>query len=154
MYQLAVILHLLGATVWTGGHLVLATTVLPRALRARDPAILSRFEHGYEKLGIPALIVQIATGLWLAHHHLPDVGAWFSFESSVAVHIFLKLALLAGTVGLAVDARLRLVHMLDARKMRALAFHIISVTVLAVLFLLVGASLRTGGLFSSGTVAA
>ena len=74
---------------------------------------------------------------------LPDVAAWFCFESSVAVHIFLKLALLAGTVGLAVDARLRLVHTLDARKLRALAFHITSVTVLAVLFLLVGASLRT-----------
>ena len=147
MYQLAVTLHLLGATVWTGGHLVLATTVLPRALRAKDPAILSRFEHGYEKLGIPALIVQIGTGLWLAHHRLPDVGAWFSFESSVAVHIFLKLALLAGTVGLAVDARLRLVHTLDAKKLPVLAFHIILVTVLAVLFLLVGASLRTGGLF-------
>jgi uncharacterized membrane protein len=31
-FKILVILHTLGATVWTGGHLVLAVTVLPQAL--------------------------------------------------------------------------------------------------------------------------
>jgi uncharacterized membrane protein len=37
LFKILVILHTLGATVWTGGHLVLAATVLPSALKHRDP---------------------------------------------------------------------------------------------------------------------
>ncbi len=36
LFKLLVILHTLEATVWTGGHSVLAVTVLPQALRNRD----------------------------------------------------------------------------------------------------------------------
>jgi len=32
-------LHVLGACVWTGGHLVLAVAVLPRAVARRDSAV-------------------------------------------------------------------------------------------------------------------
>ncbi len=62
MFYTILALHVLGATIWTGGHLVLAFTVLPRALRARDPAILQDFEQGYERIGIPALLVQLPPG--------------------------------------------------------------------------------------------
>lgn len=62
-YRLLVALHLLGAAVWVGGHLVLSISVLPRALRARDPGIIREFESGFERLGIPALLVQVVTGL-------------------------------------------------------------------------------------------
>ena len=37
LFKLLVILHTLGTTVWTGGHVVLALTVLPQALKHRDP---------------------------------------------------------------------------------------------------------------------
>ena len=40
MYLGILFLHILAATIWTGGHIVLATTVLPRALKAADPRIL------------------------------------------------------------------------------------------------------------------
>jgi uncharacterized membrane protein len=36
LFKILVILHTLGATVWTGGHLVLAATVLPQALKNRN----------------------------------------------------------------------------------------------------------------------
>ncbi|MBK7271345.1 MAG: hypothetical protein IPI07_18095 [Flavobacteriales bacterium] len=36
MVFLVLVLHLLGAAVWVGGHLVLSLTVLPGALRDRD----------------------------------------------------------------------------------------------------------------------
>ncbi|HAV88360.1 MAG TPA: copper transporter, partial [Pseudomonas sp.] len=36
--------HLLGASVWVGGHLVLLFSVLPGALRGRDPQPVRRFE--------------------------------------------------------------------------------------------------------------
>ncbi|TDO16827.1 MULTISPECIES: hypothetical protein [Halomonas] len=38
MIAMLLLLHLLGATVWTGGHLVLAATILPRVLKGRDVA--------------------------------------------------------------------------------------------------------------------
>jgi uncharacterized membrane protein len=38
-------LHILGATVWAGGHLVLAMTILPNALRQRRAAMVNEFEQ-------------------------------------------------------------------------------------------------------------
>ena len=57
-------LHILGATIWAGGHLVLALTILPDALRQQRAAIVSQFEQRFERIGLPALGVQIVTGLW------------------------------------------------------------------------------------------
>ena len=51
MYGLLLLLHILAATIWTGGHIVLSTIVLPRALRERSPEPLLQFERGYEKIG-------------------------------------------------------------------------------------------------------
>ena len=143
-YRLLVALHLLGASVWVGGHLVLALSVLPRALRARDPAIIRAFESGFERLGIPALLVQVATGLWLAYHWVPDVAAWFSPSTPAARLVLLKLALLAATVALAIHARLRVIPRLDAVTLRFLAYHIVAVTLLGVALLIVGVAIRTG----------
>jgi hypothetical protein len=57
---------------------VLSLSVLPCALRARNPEMIREFESGFERLGIPALLVQVVTGLWLAGHWAPDVAGWFS----------------------------------------------------------------------------
>ncbi|WP_315980488.1 hypothetical protein [Aliamphritea spongicola] len=43
------LLHVLAATVWTGGHLVLAVGVLPRVLKHSDVAYIKAFESGFEK---------------------------------------------------------------------------------------------------------
>ena len=84
MYGWVIFLHVLAATVWTGGHLVLATTVLPRALRQRSPQRLLDFEQGYERIGMPALLVQVATGLWMAQQMVPGVPAWLAPETPLA----------------------------------------------------------------------
>ncbi len=140
------LLHVLGATIWTGGHLVLSLVILPPVLRDRDVAALQRFESGYERLGIPALVIQVITGLYLAHHYLSP-SLWFSFESRAATLIAVKLLLLAATVGLAIHARLRLIPRLSPDNLRTLAYHIVAVTVIAVLFVVVGVSFRTGVFF-------
>jgi putative copper export protein len=140
-YRLLVALHLLGAAVWVGGHLVLSLSVLPRALRARDPTIIREFESGFERVGIPALLVQVVTGLWLAHYWVPDLAGWSSPSARL---VLLKLALLAATVALAVHARLRVVPRLDAATLRFLAYHIVAVTLLGVALLVVGVAIRTG----------
>ena len=78
VYRLLIILHLLGASVWVGGHLVLSLVVLPRALHARDASIVREFESGYERIGLPALALQVLTGVWLALHWVPDIRGWLA----------------------------------------------------------------------------
>jgi putative copper export protein len=146
MYQLMLILHVLGATIWTGGHLVLAITILPQALRRRDAELIRGFESRYERIGIPALLVQVVTGIWLAYRMLPDPGAWFGFESSAASHISVKLLLLLLTVVFAIDARVRIIPRLSAETLPSLAWHIIPVTIFSVLFVVVGVGVGTGGI--------
>lgn len=145
LYQVVLLLHLLGASVWTGGHLVLTISILPRALRQSDPHIILDFESGYEKLGIPALLVQVITGLWLAYRYLPNPSDWFAFDSVLPVYVAIKLLLLAATVLLALDARLRIVPRLNRANLRSLAYHIIGTTVLGVLLIVAGVAIRTGG---------
>jgi putative copper export protein len=145
MYTLFVILHVLGACVWTGGHIVLSAAVLPRAFRESDAGVIARFERGYERLGIPALLVQVVTGLALAWMKLPDLSRWSDSSDAVARHIMVKLLLLALTIALAVHARFRVLPDLDEAKLRALAWHVVPVTALAVLLAVVGAGLSSGG---------
>jgi putative copper export protein len=137
-------LHVLGATVWAGGHLVLALTILPAALRQRRAATVSEFEQRFERIGLPALGVQILTGLWLAEHLLGPPDRWLE-GTSVARVVQVKLGLLAVTIGLAIHARFRVVPQLSDETLPTLAWHIRIVTLAAVLLVLAGASIRFGG---------
>jgi len=146
MYDLALLVHILAATVWTGGHLVLALTILPRALRENDIAFLSRFEEGYEKIGIPALVLQVLSGLYLSLRWLPEWSQWLDFANPVSRIVTIKLILLGCTLALAADARFRLIPKLSPDNIRPLAWHIVPVTVVSVLFVIAGVSFRTGWL--------
>lgn len=141
---LLLLAHLLGAAIWTGGHLVLALAVLPRALGEHDATILSSFESRFERIGIPALVVQIITGLILAHRLLGGLDHLFD-DNGAARAVLAKLGLLAITALLAAHARLRMLPALDDELLPRLAWHIRLVTVLSVLFVVVGASIRFGG---------
>ena len=143
MYATVLLLHLLAATIWTGGHLALSFVVLPRALRQGAPQILLDFEQGYERIGMPALIVQVASGLWLAHLQLPP-DQWFAFATAQSHLIAGKLILLALTVGFALDARFRVIPRLSPATLRVMAWHVWPVTAFAVLFVAVGAGFRLG----------
>lgn len=143
-YYIALSLHILGATIWAGGHLVLALTILPRALRERRAASVSEFEQRFERIGLPALAVQALTGLWLAHHLLGGPSNWFE-DNAIAHLVQVKLGLLALTLGLAVHARFRVIPRLSDSTLPTLAWHIRLVTLAAVLFVLAGASIRVGG---------
>ncbi|MCK6552992.1 CopD family protein [Candidatus Binatia bacterium] len=145
MYPLMITLHVLGATVWTGGHLVLVLGFLLEALRRGDPEIVRFFESRYERVGIPALVVQVVTGLWLATVYVPDVRQWLAFDTPVSRLIGVKLLLLAATVALAADARLRLIPRLGKGNLQALAWHIVPVSLVAVLLAIVGVGVRLGG---------
>ena len=59
MYKYVLLAHILGATVWTGGHLVLAARILPEVLRRRSASMLLDFEKRYELLGMSALACRL-----------------------------------------------------------------------------------------------
>lgn len=144
MYSYVLLIHVLGATVWTGGHLVLAVSILPRALAARDPRILLDFESAFERVGMTALFVQVVTGLWMACTMRPDVLAWIRFADPPGRLIGFKLLLLLVTVLTALEARLRVLPNLTVETLPVMARRVILVTVVSVLFVLVGVSFRGG----------
>ena len=147
LFKILVILHTLGATIWTGGHLVLALTILPRALRSRDPNLIRDFESGFEGIGIPSLILQVTTGIWLTLIYLPGFKSLFAFNSYLSIYILIKLVLLLATLILAIHARLFIIPTLTQENLMALGYHIIGVTVIAVLFVIIGTGIRLGGIF-------
>jgi len=143
-YYTLLTLHILGACIWTGGHLVLAVTILPRAWREKRSDLIRAFEGPYERIGIPALAVQIITGIWLAWNLLGSPSHWL-VDSAAAHAVLFKLILLAITAAFALNARLRVIPNLRDDNIPVLGFHIISVTTLSVLFVLTGIALRFGG---------
>ncbi len=144
MYKYVLVLHIVSATIWTGGHLVLALALLPQILRERSVAKLLAFESAYEKLGMSALVVQVISGLWMAYTLIPQVSVWFTGDSFVARLILLKLTLLALTVIVALDARLRVIPALTAETLPSMALRVRLITLLSVAFVVVGATFRTG----------
>ncbi len=143
-YYTILSLHLLGAMIWAGGHVVLAVAILPDALRRQSAAPVQAFEARYERIGMTALAVQVLTGLWLVHNLLGGAGNWFGGEA-IAHVVQVKLALLAATLALAVHARVRVIPRLTDQTLPVLAWHIRAVTTAAVLLVLAGASVRFGG---------
>lgn len=136
-----IVLHVLGACVWVGGHLVLALSVLPKALKKKNPEIVREFEVHYERVGIPALLLQVITGLMIAVIYMP-VSEWFTFQDRAHTHIGLKLILLLITFLLAIHARLFIIPKLSQNNLSLLAWHIAAVTIIAVLMLFLGLNFR------------
>ncbi len=147
LYKILVTLHILGATIWTGGHLVLAIAILPKAMRARDPKMIHDFESSYEKAGMHALAIQIITGIWLAASYMQGFGEGLRAGAQVPMLIVAKLALLALLVIVALHARLVVLPKVTSENMSSMAWHIVAVTVVSVLFVVVGVGIRTGGLW-------
>ncbi|OGU38707.1 MAG: copper resistance protein CopD [Ignavibacteria bacterium GWB2_35_12] len=147
MHKYILMLHVISATVWAGGHLILSLTVLPRVLKTKNVSELLHFESGFEKVGIPSLIIQVITGIWLAYDFVPDVESWFLPHDHMSHLVTIKLFLLLTTIGLAIHARFKIIPNLNENNLKKLSYHIIPVTIIAVLFVIVGVSFRTGGLF-------
>jgi len=142
MHTFFLVLHVLAATVWTGGHLILVIVVLPKILKTKNIKALTEFEENFEKIGIPALIIQVITGIYLAYSLLPNISEWFSFSHHISTHIGIKLTLLIITIILALHARFKLIPNLSEKNLNALAAHIFMVALVSVLFVVVGLSVR------------
>lgn len=144
MLRSIIILHLLGASIWVGGHLVLLFSVLPLAMKRKDPDIVLRFEEHYERVGIPALLIQLITGIWLANRFVPGILPAFTFDDPIRFSVAVKLLLLSATLGLGIHARLRIIPRLASESLPFLAGHVLLINALAIAMLVLGVILHTG----------
>jgi putative copper export protein len=136
-----ILLHVLGASVWAGGHLILSIGFLPKALAEKRPDIVLGFEKYYERVGIPALLLQVITGIWMSLMYVP-FGDWLSLSTPHHLYLWVKFGLLLSTIVLAVHARFFVIPKITPDKLSSLAFHIILATMLAVMFVITGLSFR------------
>ncbi len=142
LLKIVIFLHIICATIWTGGHLILTLGFLPKALAKNDFSIIEQFESKFERIGIPALILSLITGIYMAIIYTSNFFT-FDFSDHHNKHLYIKLILLLCTIILAIHARFFLI---PKRNLKPLSFHILLVTLLSVAFVFVGFSARSGGL--------
>ncbi len=136
-----VLFHVLGAAVWAGGHLILSLAFLPKAMKEKNINIILDFEKQYERVGIPALLLQVVTGFWMAMQYVPFHN-WWSLSTPHHIYLWVKIMLLVATIGFAIHARLFIIPKLTVQQLPNLAFHIIMATILAISFVITGLSFR------------
>ncbi|MFL0790547.1 MAG: CopD family protein [Prochlorococcus sp.] len=145
LFKGLVLFHVLAATVWTGGQLLLNFRVLPKALREGSVNQIRSFEELFEPLRVSSLAIQVVSGLWLLWIYLPDGRGLFSFQTQTSVLLTAKLLLLVAIVALGLHAQLRLIPNLTDETLPELAWHICAVSIVSIAFVVVGAGIRLGG---------
>ena len=147
-HHILLVLHLIAATIWVGGHLVLAIGYLPKALKHKDFSYIGNFEKTYEPIGMPSLAVLIITGILMAYDYNAGFSSWFSFATPIERVVSLKLTFLFTTVCFAISAQTRVLPKLrkgQLNKLPEMAMHIICVTLIGVLMVILGSLVRIGG---------
>ena len=139
-------LHLVGAMVWVGGHLILSLAYLPTAWLTQNIDDLKGFEERYEKIGLPALVLQVVTGLSLAYERYPDPSLWLQVTAPRIRVVAIKHSLLFATLLLAAHARLRIWPTISIRSLPVFSMHVVLVTILALAFMSAGLGFRMGWL--------
>lgn len=146
LHHVTLIFHLLAAAIWVGGHLLLSVCYLPAALKKKDPHIILDFEKKFETLGMSALVVLIITGIWMAYDFGVTFETWFSFSGGFEKVISIKLILLFLTFFCAVCAQFYIIPNLNETNIKKIAVIILSVTSIGITMLILGSTLRYGGI--------
>lgn len=145
-HHIYLILHLLAATIWVGGHLILSIRVLPKALKMKNMTPINNFKDNFEPIGLPSLLILFVTGILMAYDYDATFTRWFSFSGAIEKIVSVKLILLFTTVVLAISAQRFESPKLSNNKLNAFAFHIIAVTIIGVIMLILGSFVRMGGM--------
>jgi len=145
MHQMYLILHLLAATTWVGGHLFLTLRILPEAIRKKDASILTHFKARFEPLGLPSLLILSTSGILMAYNYDVTFTKWFSFSNAIESLVSMKLILLFTSVALAVNAQLFVFPKLTSTRLMPVAIQIIAITLIGVVMLVLGSLVRVGG---------
>ena len=147
MTPFIILIHIIAAALWTGGHLVLAIGFLPKVLKNQNPAIIYFFESSFERIEIPALFLQEITGYYLVHYYASDVSQWLNVVLHIGRVFMVKLSCLLVTILLAAHARFRVIPNLDKDNLRYLAAYIIAVSIVSVVFVISELNFPTGYFF-------
>ncbi len=142
------IVHLLAATIWVGGHLILAIGFLPKALKHKEFNFIKRFEKVYEPIGMPSLLLLIITGVAMSYDFQIELTDWFSFENPLETTISLKILGVLLIIVFAISAQTRVLPSLEkgnVKKLCEMAIHIVCVTLISILLLILGSYARYGG---------
>jgi uncharacterized membrane protein len=145
-HHIYLVLHLLAATIWVGGHLFLSIRFLPEAFKKKDISILTDFRFKFGKIGMPSLFILVITGILLAYDYDVPISKWFSFSSPIEKIVSIKLLLLFTSLSLAVHAQKVVFPKLTSNRMLPAIVEIIIVTLIAVSMLILGSLVRVGGL--------
>lgn len=145
-HHIYLILHLLAAAIWVGGHLILCIRVLPKALKMKDMTPINNFKTVYEPIGLPSLLILLVTGILMAYDYDATFTKWFSFSGAIEKIVSIKLVLLLSTAALAISAQRFESRKRSANTLNAFAFHIIAVTVIGVTMVILGSFVRFGGI--------
>ncbi|MFD2942406.1 copper resistance protein CopD [Flavobacterium notoginsengisoli] len=146
LHHFILIIHLLAATVWVGGHLLLSISYLPKALRKKDPQIILNFEKKFERLGMSSLALLIFTGIWMSYDFGVTIETWFDFSGGFEKVVSAKLVLLFLTFVCAICAQLYFIPNLNQYNMKIMSLIILTVTLIGVAMLVLGSTLRYGGI--------
>lgn len=145
-HHLLLIIHLLSATIWVGGHLILCFRYLPLALKNKDPNVIREYEKQYEPIGIPALLLLVITGVMMAYDYNVTFSSWFTFSNNIEKVVSIKLILLFTTLVLALHARFFIIPKLEVSSLRLMSIHIIILSIVAVTMLVFGSLVRVSGI--------
>lgn len=146
-HHILLIIHLICATIWVGGHLFLAVRILPKAIREKDVKGLQNFKSRYEPIGMPALIILVVTGIMMAYDYNVTLGTWFSFSNGIERVVSIKLILLLVTFAMAVTADRFIFPKLNENNIYKAGIFIVSVTLIGLAMLVLGSFVRYGGIY-------
>ncbi|HRJ48960.1 MAG: CopD family protein [Phycisphaeraceae bacterium] len=144
--KVLLIAHVLGASVWIGGHVVLLAVVIPQARGQGDVTPVRNFERSFGRIGLAALAVQVVTGPILASRWIGGWPSIFTTPTHPAHLVLAKVALLIAIVVLATHATHRLLPKLSMATLGRFTRHAWLVTLLSVALAIAGVSIRTGWL--------
>ena len=145
-HQITLIIHLLAATIWVGGHLILLLRYVPKAIKSKSLEELSLFRKNFEPIGMPSLFILIITGIMMAYDFNVSIDKWFSFENSIEKIISIKLILLLISLTLAFITLKFVLPSINKLSPFLLYFIIFLVTIIAITMLILGSLIRIGGL--------
>lgn len=147
-HHLLLIIHILAATIWVGGHLYLIISILPGVLKSRNASKLLAFEKSFEPLGITALVLLVISGFWMMFQFGIKIGDIFSFATPIERVTSTKIILLITTVLFALSAQFRVIPSLrkSPKKLPEMAIHAVCVTLIGVAMLVLGTFVRYGGI--------
>lgn len=146
-HHILLIVHLICATIWVGGHLFLVIRIVPKAVRENDVFILKNFKKSFEPIGMPSLVLLLITGILMSYQYNVQISNWFSFSNVIEKVVSLKLILLGCTFLLAMLAEFLFFPKLTQNNIKRGVVPIVLVTLIAVAMLILGSFIRYGGVY-------